>query len=574
MSEFNSILTDKELRGLFQQYLLEQEEDNALTEKMIEMESKIAFGAVPVMALAVPHEAEMIGRLTKSFAAKTGLYAWTLGLGLSAVLSIGIYTWSGSGKQEKSAPVIEPKDAPVKENRVPDASPANLPVNPQNNTAYFNPPADTGGTKEKLSMEPLLSEDYTEPKKEDNRALSPVINLPVINSVLNVTAINQSNQVIDNGKRKKGEPEIAATIDTVYKDIKRIEVDAGVCNLNVNRGKSDLVTIKGQVAIEAKGIVKKPDYTIKHERRGDVLKIRVEQSGNCNVIVGSLNINAYLNVEVPAGTDVDLQNSSGDITLTGLDGRLCKVKSNYGDITAGKINTAFDFSAQSGDITIADCNGGANLQSSYGDIKIDRHKGNTEVKLASGNLTVTELTADRFEVSSSYGNVNLKDVVAPLTLKVGSGDVHLDNIKGDVAVQSTYGNQHLRSIFGNFMSVSTSGDVKIENLTGDMNIQSTYGNVNAYGCSGNILIRSQSGDIKGKNIKLHDALDLSATYGNINMQLENPMEDLSFDLMAVSGQLNVKKGGTDMNGKEGKLRLDKGKIHVKGITTSGDQVYE
>jgi hypothetical protein len=86
-------------------------------------------------------------------------------------------------------------------------------------------------------------------------------------------------------------------------------------------------------------------------------------------------------------------------------------------------------------------------------------------------------------------------------------------------------------------------------------------------------LRTQSGNIKGKNLEVVKTIELSASYGNIDMNLKNAINDLSFNLQSNSGSIHLNKGDVNMESNDGKLKVERGEILVKSYTSSGNQHF-
>lgn len=565
MSEFNSILSDSELRDLLQRFMLE--EDSPVTEQLIEMESKIAFGSAPVMAAVLPNESEMIGKLAQSFAGKSGILAWAIGLGIASVLGVGAYVYSTSGGTKESTPNHKHQDTPVKENVVPVMETG--PWQNNNHIALVVPQKDTTPSiKHNVATVPVIENPLTQQKTWDTL-------ISQTNNNSNTGVSNHTGKTALYDKSDTSKKVVRSSVDTVFKDVRKVVINSMVCDLSVAKVNTDQVKVKGGITVETRGrVTQKPVYSIEHEQKGEVLNIWIEQSSKSSVVIGSVNVNGNLDIEVPSGTDIEVNQSGGKMVLTGLNGRLCSVKNSYGDIVAEQINTGFTIHSGSGNVSLTNCTGGGEVHASYGNVNINQHKGNLTVKSSSGDIVVKQLTGDKVNISSTYGNVQLSGIAAEMELSSASGDIQLSNVTGNVSMVSSYGNQVISTLTGNLITTSASGNIKINQLRGDLSVRSSYGNVIASNCNGNISVKSQSGDIKGSSIRIQDALELSSGYGDIMMQLENPLDELSFDLVASYGDVKVKKDGTSISGDKGKLFLQKGKIKVKATTTSGNQVYE
>ncbi|RHA43082.1 DUF4097 family beta strand repeat-containing protein [Cellulomonas rhizosphaerae] len=117
---------------------------------------------------------------------------------------------------------------------------------------------------------------------------------------------------------------------------------------------------------------------------------------------------ASLAVSVPAGTEVVVHASDGDVTAQGLSGSL--------DIRTGDGRT--EVTDLVGDLTLASSDGAVDVRSVQGDVAVRSNDGSTSVDDVSGSLTAT----------SGDGRVTVSGVV---------GDVDVSSNDGDVTVYGT-----------------------------------------------------------------------------------------------------------------------------------------
>ncbi|HLP13757.1 MAG TPA: DUF4097 family beta strand repeat-containing protein [Flavobacteriales bacterium] len=637
MSDYNSI-QDGEMRALLKKYMMEQDEDNIITQNLIEMEAKIAFGLTPVAALVIPGEKEMLAKLSKGAIGKTSLMTWLVGISLTAATGLGIYTLSSkatSTESEIPATPVKEKNTLTNENKqlivsnngnnytenglddksdtvIVDAEDKVLSNNlNESNSPYYMPLTQEKDKTERVTVacmseekngkdkfEGVLIDDITnfyspteddkdkkknkkDKKDKKNVIAPPAPPAPPLPPDAPAPPAPPADVKKGKNKLKDGEAKLEshAITDSSFTGIKKIDVNAGICDLKIIRSGDENTRVKSDILVESKGKVKNsPRYKIMCQKSGEILKVWIEnEEKNQAEVDGMLNINGTITMEVPAVTDAIISNQSGNVDITGIDGKNCKINVTYGDVHLTELGHEIDLTSTSGDVTLVSCKGKATLNCNYGDISVSGHVNSLKVDATSGDIAVTSLTGDNnttCDIKNAYGSLNVKSVKASMKMKVQSGDVTVEDCEGKLEIISGYGEQKIRNLKGNLNVVSTSGDVHVNGLTGDIRIQSSYGNVVTNDCVGDISINAVSGDIKGKNIKVNTGIDLNATYGNIKMQLANGMDDLSFDLLANMGDVKVRKAGQVIIGEEGKLHIQKGKINIKALTTSGSQLFE
>lgn len=192
-----------------------------------------------------------------------------------------------------------------------------------------------------------------------------------------------------------------------------------------------------------------------------------------------------------------------------------------------------------------------------------------DIDNSSGDIYVSDLTAADSKIEASSGDISLKRLRANLEVETSSGDITIDDLEGELEMESTSGDQRIYNTTSNIDTRASSGDITLSNFNGDVEIEATSGDVDIKGGTGVLDIRTTSGNIEGRDVELTGNANLRATSGDIEMDFTNDTEDLSFDLTASSGSLDVgNKSG------EKKLYIDRGGYKVVGVTSSGDQEYE
>lgn len=213
----------------------------------------------------------------------------------------------------------------------------------------------------------------------------------------------------------------------------------------------------------------------------------------------------------------------------------------------------------------------------WGNYKIDESriditipdKVKLDIDNSSGDVYVANLRASDSKIEATSGDITLKSIVANLEVETSSGDIEIDGLIGDSEIESTSGDQDLYDVKGNIRASASSGDITVSKFVGKLNIEATSGDIELRGGEGALKIRTTSGNIDGNDVLLNDNAYFDATSGNIEIDFENDLGDLSFDLTASSGDLEVGSRSSDK-----RLMIDRGGYKVTGVTSSGDQEYE
>lgn len=242
-------------------------------------------------------------------------------------------------------------------------------------------------------------------------------------------------------------------------DVKSVKVIGSFCDVTVTRG--DQLIFDGLI----KGDGDQGDYIIAVVASRDEVLFKVERKKSRNWGWNDIDV-ARLDLVVPQGVELDIENTSGNVRVTGI-------KSNFISIMA-----------------------------TSGDLILKQLEGELRIKTTSGNLM-------------------LKDVVGKVSVRSTSGDQELFGISGDLMSQATSGNIEIDQMEGYLDVTTTSGDMDFDTITGGINATSTSGNIEGEYIllSGDSRFKSTSGDIQMefKNDLNELGFDLRATSGDLEV---------------------------------------------------------
>ena len=151
--------------------------------------------------------------------------------------------------------------------------------------------------------------------------------------------------------------------------------------------------------------------------------------------------------------------------------------------------------------------------------------------------------ATGLDVVSSSGDQSVRDMVSEsATLRSSSGNIHARNIAARLQTASSSGRIDLAGITGPLSVRSSSGDQNYADTTGDIAAGTSSGAITIDRHEGKLDLHSSSGDLVGREVTLTGNSLFRTSSGRIDFQLQNAMDDISFELSSSSGQLMV--GGT------------------------------
>lgn len=200
--------------------------------------------------------------------------------------------------------------------------------------------------------------------------------------------------------------------------IERLAIDAGAGSMEitgVSRTDKIMVTaiiqVPGKNDEDAREIIEQ-DLTLSLRKKGDVAELRswFDNSGwSFRDSSGSVR----LEVRVPEQMSLDIEDSSGSITVSDV----------RGDI---------DISDTSGSIRMFDVGGNVRIDDSSGSILVNGVGKDIEVDDGSGSITI-ERVGGSVKLEDGSGGIRVSDVEKDLIIEEdGSGSVKFSNIRGTV----------------------------------------------------------------------------------------------------------------------------------------------
>ena len=184
--------------------------------------------------------------------------------------------------------------------------------------------------------------------------------------------------------------------DVALQDLERLAIDVGAGELNVTGAlQSDMISVRAVACADSQN--KLDDLDLTQDSRGDRLEITSETGdsdwGSVNWF-GSTYAYIDVNIAIPAGLVIDIDDGSGDITLRDV----------------------------SGDFSIEDGSGGIEITRVTGNLRINDGSGDIRIETVGGNVTIDE---------DGSGDIRVRNVAGSFeTGDSGSGDVDYSDVRG------------------------------------------------------------------------------------------------------------------------------------------------
>lgn len=211
-----------------------------------------------------------------------------------------------------------------------------------------------------------------------------------------------------------------------------------VVRIDASAGSLDVVgTATGSIRAGGKACGSTPSrldgIELTSERRGDEVLIRVDIDSARGLFFTRTYAYLDLKVELPEGMEVEIDDGSGEINVSGV-GPL-DIDDGSGSITVRDSGTT-RIDDGSGSIELVDITGDVSIEDGSGEIEIERVSGNVRIDDGSGSMEIVGIGGDVIIEDDGSGSIRVTDVKGDLRVgDHGSGGISFDRIDGKVSVR-------------------------------------------------------------------------------------------------------------------------------------------
>ena len=206
----------------------------------------------------------------------------------------------------------------------------------------------------------------------------------------------------------------------------RVEAKAGFLRITGEEGLTE-VQARGEACARNRKAVEK--VQLRGERSGEEVRIVVDiPEGWSNG--GVLD----LEVRVPAGLAVDVQDSSGEVEVDGV--ASLRLGDGSGEVEVTDVDGDVYVHDGSGELDIVDVEGSVVLEDGSGEIDVEDVRGGVTVERdGSGEIDIRGVEGDVVIRRDGSGDIHAADVGGDFTVeKDGSGDISHERVEGQVKV--------------------------------------------------------------------------------------------------------------------------------------------
>lgn len=254
-----------------------------------------------------------------------------------------------------------------------------------------------------------------------------------------------------------------------------------------------------------------------------------------------------LQLRVPVGTRLELDQRHGDVSVSGVGGELklaqvsgsariegaagkVEIDNRHGDLEVRGVDGTLQVRMSSGAVDVERVSGETRVENRYGRIRLASVGGSLVVSSQSGAVEIRDADDD-VRVDSSYAKVSIQDVAGNLEVEARSAPVHLARIGGDVQVTGSYAEIEIAEVGGRTTIESPGGEIVIRQAGGPVSVVSRNGQVLVEGTRAGLRVRGQATAVKAREIA-----------GAVDIQTRNA----PIDVAGVGGAINIVNGGGEV----------------------------
>jgi hypothetical protein len=191
-----------------------------------------------------------------------------------------------------------------------------------------------------------------------------------------------------------------------------------------------------------------------------------------------------------------------------------------------------------------------------------------DIETSTGDVVASGLSGDSLRMRTSTGSIQLRDVETDVELQTSTGSVTVESSRGEFDVRTSTGSIVLVEITGPVDTESSTGSQSFRSISGDIDAKTTTGRIEFETTVGSIQSESSTGRQSGVGVQLTEDSRFESTTGSIEIDIEQDLTELEFDLRSTTGSLSV---GSEES--QRRLFLGSSGIRVEGETSTGSQRY-
>jgi DUF4097 and DUF4098 domain-containing protein YvlB len=293
-------------------------------------------------------------------------------------------------------------------------------------------------------------------------------------------------------------------------------------------------------------------------------------------------------VQVPTETTVSVHTRSGDVSLSGTQGK-ADLFSDFGTVEVHDVKGGVALHSSSGQVTASGIQllpsgfGDLSLYSEFGEVSLqDVSLEHVVAHSGSGSVSASNVASTHeIDLSTSYGGITVQGARAvSFKASTNSGEVSLNQveIKNDLNAHSDFGAIKLAQVNAASYDLSCqSGGISADSAHGTFKATTGFGDIDVSGGSGvNLTMETNSGQIHYSGSLGAGPHSLRSAFGEISLALPATSTlqlDLKTDFGEITSAFQVTTSGT-LDPKHLTGSVNGGGATLTAVTQSGDITLE
>ena len=212
--------------------------------------------------------------------------------------------------------------------------------------------------------------------------------------------------------------------------VERVHVIAGSGSLEVT-GRSGATGLAARGHACASDRDDLDDLRLEVRREGSTLVLEAKYPDEDHIQFGNEYARIDLEVDVPQGTSVYIEDGSGNLRFSGTGAT--RVVDGSGEMIGRDIRGALEIEDGSGNIEITNVAGAVEIEDGSGEIELQQVRGGVDIDDGSGDVDVREVESVR--VSDGSGEIRLVTVTGNVLVDDdGSGSIRVEGVGGNFTV--------------------------------------------------------------------------------------------------------------------------------------------
>lgn len=236
------------------------------------------------------------------------------------------------------------------------------------------------------------------------------------------------------------------------------------------------------------------------QKASDQLRMVIDRYSDKMVVTTSReefresNFRTSFRIHVPAGMDVEVKNS-------------------YGDVKVSKTGKTM-INNRSGEIIATDISGKLIIKNSYEDVEVDNVLADCEIESKNSTIYLTKVEG-KARILHRYGKVHLEEISQDIKVEASNTNVYGENLKGYSDIETSYEKITLFNV-GPTKIRAHNTSVVVDGVTGSLEIEDRYGKIKVDNLQGDLLVDGKNLEVEGTSI-IGQEITISSSYRDIEL---------------------------------------------------------